>query len=189
MEKLDRSTENGDSEITSVLVEVQRGDKAAYTFIIAKFQKQIFLYCYYLLKNVEEAEDAAQDIFIKGLVRIDQYVHTGSFSAWLYKIAYHHCLDLIKKKKKSFNLLLEYRKKKEQEKEVGYTDIIHECLDRLNIEERQILLLRSLEEYTYDEIASIMDLKSSTVRKKFERLRKKLIKEMGKGEEFYEHSF
>lgn len=189
MGKLDHSAEAEDSAIMSVIGEVQRGNKEAYAVLITKFQRQIFLYCYYLLKDIEEAEDATQDIFIKGLVRIEQYVNTGSFSAWLYKIAYHHCIDLIKKMNKGRISLFEYRLKKEQEKQNEYTDIIHEYLDRLNLEERQILLLRSLEEYTYDEIASIMGLKSSTVRKKYERLRKKLNKVKKKGVDLVEHSF
>ncbi|MFD1909813.1 sigma factor-like helix-turn-helix DNA-binding protein [Paenibacillus rhizoplanae] len=49
---------------------------------------------------------------------------------------------------------------------------MYECLDKLNSEEKQILLLRILEEYSYDEIAFIMDSKSVNIRKKYERIRK-----------------
>lgn len=66
-----------------------------------------------------------------------------------------------------------------QDKTYQYSDYINELLDHLSLEEKQILLLRALEEYSYDEIADIMDLNPTTVRKKYERLRKKLIQKRG----------
>ncbi|OAB37909.1 RNA polymerase sigma factor [Paenibacillus glacialis] len=183
------SDENFDIEIKTVVDKVQAGDKQAYSYIIQRFQRRIFVYCYYLLKSQEEAEDAAQDIFIKGLEHINRYSHTVSLSAWLYKIAHNHCVDLIKKRNKNDQSLVEYKANREQEQDHGYTEIIHDLLEHLNVEERQILLLRSLEEYSYDEIAAIMDLKPTTVRKKYERLRKKLMKPMNKGGKVYEQPF
>lgn len=186
-----RVDENIDTDIKSVVDRVKSGDKQAYSLVIKQFQRQIFLYCYYLLKSQEEAEDAAQDIFIKGLEHINRFSHTVSLSAWLYKIAHNHCMDLMKKRNKNHQSLLEYTANREQEKERdnGYTEMIHDILEHLNVEERQILLLRSLEEYSYEEIATIMDMKPTTVRKKYERLRKKLMKSMNKGGVVYEHSF
>ncbi|OAB47023.1 RNA polymerase sigma factor [Paenibacillus antarcticus] len=189
MKESRRSDENFDIEIKNVVYKVQTGDKQAYAYIIQMFQRRIVVYCYYLLKSQEEAEDAAQDIFIKGLEHIHRYAHTASLSAWLYKIAHNHCVDLIKKRNKNHQSLVEYKENREQEQDHGYTEIIHDLLEHLNVEERQILLLRSLEEYSYDEIAAIMDLKPTTVRKKYERLRKKLIKPMNKGGEVYEQPF
>jgi RNA polymerase sigma-70 factor (ECF subfamily) len=93
-----------DMDLKSIITKVQLGDKQCYTVIIHRFQKQIYLYCYYLLRNEEEAKDATQDIFIKGLVSINRFVYTVSFSAWLYKIAKNHCTDLIKRNNKSRNL-------------------------------------------------------------------------------------
>lgn len=181
--------ENSAMEIMSAIDKVQAGDKQAYSLIIKKFQRQIFLYCYYLLKSQEEAEDAAQDIFIKGLEHIHRFSHTVSLSAWLYKIAHNHCLDLLKKRNRIHQTLLEYKTNREQEKDHGYTEIIHDVLENLTVGERQILLLRSLEEYSYEEIATIMDMKPTTVRKKYERLRKKLMKIMNKGGVVYEQPF
>lgn len=109
MNKLHSSDENFDTEIKSVVDKVQAGDKEAYSFIIERFQRQIFLYCYYLLKSQEEAEDAAQDIFIRGLEHINHFSQPVSLPAWLYKIAHNHCLDLLKKRNKNYQSLLEYK--------------------------------------------------------------------------------
>jgi len=189
MKESRRFDEDFDIEIMYVVDKVKTGDKQAYALIIQRFQRQIFVYCYYLLKSQEEAEDAAQDIFIKGLEHIDRYSHTVSLSAWLYKIAHNHCVDLIKKRNKNHQSLMAYKTNREQEKYHGYTDMIHDLLEHLHVEERQILLLRSLEGYSYEEIAAIMDLKPATLRKQYERLRKKLIKQMNKGGKVYEQPF
>lgn len=193
MTELNKPKENANLVVKLIVARVQAGDIQAYTEIIHHFQKQIYIYCYYLLSSKEEAEDAAQDIFIKGLENINTFSYTVSFSAWLYKIAHNHCIDLTKKKNKRFTFLQSFQKQQVhdlvQNHESKYDDIIHELLEKLNAKERRILLLRSLEEYSFDEIASIMELKPATVRKKYERLRKKLIHEKNLGGEYLEHSF
>ena len=187
------SKENTELVIKTIVEQVQAGDIQAYTEIIRRFQKQIYIYCYYLLGNKEEAEDASQDIFIKGLENIRKFTYTVSFSAWLYKIAHHHCIDLLKMKNKGYKFWTSFKQEHVSHlvhrQDYQYDDIIHELLDKLTMDERRILLLRSIEEYSFDEIASIMELKPTTVRKKYERLRKKLLKEKNVGGEIHEHSF
>lgn len=179
-----------DKELKMVLDKIQSGDTQSYSLIIDRFQKQIYLYCYYLLRNQQEAEDATQEIFIKGLENIARFTYNASLSAWLYRIAKNHCTDQIKKKNKELQFLKGYQVDQQDQEHIHkYTEYILECLDQLNLEERQILLLRSLEEYSYEEIAFIMDLKPMNIRKKYERLRKKLIQEKKKGGRIYEHSY
>ncbi|WP_156314022.1 RNA polymerase sigma factor [Lysinibacillus sp. ZYM-1] len=181
-----------DLDIKNIVEQVQTGDIHAYTEIIRCFQKPIYIYCYYLLGSKEEAEDASQDIFIKGLENISNFTFTASFSAWLYKIAHHHCIDLIKNKNKVYKFWTGFKKdhmNQTHSQESRYDNIIHELLEKLNGDEKRILLLRSIEEYSFDEIASIMGLKPTTVRKKYERLRKKLMKENILGGDIYGHSF
>ncbi|WP_235441585.1 RNA polymerase sigma factor [Paenibacillus sp. IHB B 3415] len=163
---------------------VQLGDIQAFTWIIRHFQRPIYLYCYFLLGNREEAEDAAQEIFIRALERVGQYSAKVSFSAWLYTIARNHCLDRIKQRNKGFRLLSIYRSHQQQaECAEGsrYTEVVHELLAKLSMEERQILLLRALEEHSFEEIGTIMDLNPGAVRKKYERLRKKLGRRQNSG--------
>lgn len=192
MTVLNKSKENSNLNIKSIVEQVKTGDIHAYTEIICCFQKPIYIYCYYLLGSKEDAEDASQDIFIKGLENINKFSYNTSFSGWLYKIAHHHCIDLIKKKNKGYKFWTGFKKDHTNQthiQESSYDNIIHELLEKLNMDEKRILLLRSIEEYSFDEIASIMGLKTTTVRKKYERLRKKLVKENKLGEDIYGHSF
>ncbi|MEK4848485.1 sigma-70 family RNA polymerase sigma factor [Paenibacillus sp. FSL H7-0756] len=170
--------------VEQTVKQIQQGDVQAYTVIIRHFQRPIYLYCYYLLGNREEAEDAPQDIFIRALERLQQYSEEVSFSAWLYTIARNHCLDRIKRRNKSFKLLSLYRQHQQEEEQAGdtrYTEIVHGLLEKLSLEERQILLLRALEEHSFEEIGIIMDMKAGTVRKKYERLRKELGRRQNSG--------
>ncbi|WP_458120727.1 RNA polymerase sigma factor [Paenibacillus sp. Z6-24] len=178
-----------DEDINQVVNKVQQGDKQAYASIIERFQKPIFLYCYYTLHNQQEAEDTAQETFLKAYKHISTFTPTYSFSAWLYKIAQNACIDALKKRKKDSKMLSAYRDKHIEETKLSDIDLVHDYLDKLTKEEKQIVLLRSLEEYSYEEIAFIMNLKPATIRKKHERLRKKLIKEKKRGVNTYEHSF
>ncbi|AOZ93972.1 RNA polymerase sigma factor [Paenibacillus crassostreae] len=181
--------QQNDLDMKLILDNIKQGDKQSYSVVIHRFQRKIYLYCYYLLKNQEEAEDATQDIFIKALDHINSFTYTNSLSSWLYKIAKNHCTDLIKKRNKEYESLKKYQVNKQQEQEHTYSEFIDECLDKLNLEERQILLLRSLEEYSYDEMAFIMGLKPATLRKKYERIHKKLIHEKKLGGKKHEESY
>jgi len=188
----DPSKERADIDIESIVEQVQSGDTRAYAEIICCFQKQIYIYCYYMLGTKEEAEDASQDIFIKGLENIHKFSYTVSLSAWLYKIAHHHCIDVIKAKNKGYKFWLNMKQEQVKQTQTPmpeYDEMIHRLLENLCVDEKRILLLRSIEEYSFEEIAAIMDLKAATVRKKYERLRKKIIKENKLGGGFYEHSF
>ncbi|MFD1908858.1 RNA polymerase sigma factor [Paenibacillus rhizoplanae] len=78
---------------------IQGGEGGLYSDVIRLYQQRIYLYCYRLLNNKEEAEDAVQDILIKAYQNIGQYKPQADFTSWLYKIAYHHCLNLLRRQK------------------------------------------------------------------------------------------
>ncbi|QHW31589.1 RNA polymerase sigma factor [Paenibacillus rhizovicinus] len=175
------SSDTDAEALAAVIARTQQGETDAYALLIERFQRKIYLYCYYLLGSQEEAEDAAQEIFIKGFRSIGQYRPTAPFSSWLYKIAHHHCIDALKKRKRSLIAFLHIKNEPPPAAEtVGrYADYIHELLEKLTPSERKVLLLRALEEYSFDEIGSVMGLTPAAVRKKYERLRKKLLGQKG----------
>ncbi|MEF3354907.1 RNA polymerase sigma factor [Paenibacillus sp. GYB006] len=171
---------------------IQQGETEPYRVIVEKYQRQIYVYCYYLLKQTEMTQDAVQDIFIKAYENIASYTRPGSFSAWLYKIAYNHCMNLNKKKFRDVELLQFFKNTYSTEmaykKDTQSSDRLEILMDHLSFDEKHILLLRAVEDYSYDEIGQVMNIKAATARKKFERIRKKLIKRNGEGGT-YEESF
>lgn len=168
-------TEPPSSEIESAIRQVKSGDSETYAVIIRAFEKKIYTYCFCILKSREEAEDAVQDIFIKAYQELDRYEKRVSFSAWLYKIAYHHCLDQIRKQNRWKRLVSRYQEQVSSSYVRRPNDAVQELLQHLNQEETNLLLLKAVEQYSFEEIGQIIGCKPTTLRKKYERLRKKLI--------------
>lgn len=177
------------NHIEQIVQEIQQGDIEQFRTVIQQFQRQIYVYCKCLLNDKDQAEDAVQEIFIKSYQDMNSYSPTVSFQAWLYKIAYNHCLNLNKKKardRKLFNIFKELYRPSLQHQIDSPSDLQY-LLNPLSMEEKHILLLRAVEQYSYDEIAEVMDLKPATIRKKYERLRKKLKNEHHAQEGGYIH--
>jgi RNA polymerase sigma-70 factor (ECF subfamily) len=165
------------SEEIEILVERTKiGDKEAFASIIRNFEKPMYIYCYHMLKSKEEAEDALQEIFIKVYEQIHKYRPNMTFSAWLYKIAYNYSLNQIRGKKRWLRFIDRYKydHSETSTEQIDSQATLKDFLNLLNTEERHILVLRAIHRYDFNEISEMMNIKPATVRKKYERLRKKL---------------
>jgi RNA polymerase sigma-70 factor (ECF subfamily) len=162
-------------EIEAVIDRVKSGDKQAYATIIRQFERQMYTYCYYILKNHEETEDAVQEIFIRAYENLHRYSRQATFSAWLYKMAFNHMMNIKKKQGRWLKLVHQVKEQQPQIEISPQESVIEEMLTYLTPEERHILLLKAVEQYSFDEIGDIMGIKPATIRKKYERLRRKLL--------------
>ena len=86
-------------ELELLISTIQQGNSRQYSLIVKAFQQPIYRYCYRLLANKQDAEDAVQDILVKAYQSLHQYKRAEHFSAWLYRIAYHYCLNLLRKRR------------------------------------------------------------------------------------------
>lgn len=147
--------------------------------LIVRFHKPVYRYCYHMLRHQQEAEDAVQDIFLKV---IQQSAHLGDIrspSAWIYRVAHNHCLNLAAKKR--LQRLLPLRLiglspgvAADSHRQTEETMAIEAMLSRLNPQERSIMILRIIEDKSHEDIGAIIGAKPAAVRKKFERAKKKL---------------
>ena len=92
-----------DPEQTMWLTLTKNGDNTAFCNIVEKYQQPVFNLCYHMLGNAGDAEDAAQEVFIRAYSRLDTYDDTSKFSTWLFSIASHYCIDRLRKRR--FNLI------------------------------------------------------------------------------------
>jgi len=172
--------------IEKIIEEVKRGSIEEYRHIVQKYQKPIFKYCFHMLGTVEEAEDAVQEVFIKAYRKLDSYRAGTSFFSWLYKIAYHHCIDYLRRKKYfSFvplcdNSINNYDTTVYSFEKNELNLVLQKAISMLSPEDRTVLLLRVLEEKSYEEIAGILGKRPPAVRKKYERARKKVKQNIDK---------
>lgn len=179
-----REYESNPGEIEMLVERTKLGDKEAFASIIKIFEKPMYIYCYHMLKNKEEVEDALQEIFIRVYEQIHKYRPNMTFSAWLYKIAYNYSLNQIRSRKRWFRFIDRYKydQPETSTQQIDSQTTLKDLLNLLTTEERHILVLRAIHRYHFNEISEMMNMKPATVRKKYERLRKKLqTKEVNEG--------
>lgn len=158
-----------DADLHQIITDVLKGDTEKFEEIVKMHQKPIFLYCYHLLGDHSEAEDSGQEIFLKAFRSLKKYNREIPFGAWLYKIAYHHCIDVIRRRKLARYLPFFYREEKENKHvdlqiEANYFDeFVHRAMSRLSAEERNLLILRCVQDKSYQEISLILNCSSATL--------------------------
>ncbi|MDO7906703.1 sigma-70 family RNA polymerase sigma factor [Paenibacillus sp. JX-17] len=174
-----------DEEIEACITRVQNGETDQYTFIVQRFQHPIFLYCWRLMGNRQDAEDAVQDILVKAFENIYRYRPDVRFASWLYKLAYHHCLNLLRRRnfQRKLKLVLfdqetiVHNPDYDIEKSL-FSEPLSLALQKLTIEERNLLVLRVFEEKPFGDIGIIMGKSTEAVKKKYSRTRAKLMKQL-----------
>ena len=160
------------------------GDSSAFAVLVDRYKDLVYTLAMRMIKNKEEAEEVAQDTFIKVYKSLSKFKGDSKFSTWIYKVAYNTCLDRIKKIKRQYNTVAidEYTehqvktidnaldKIEAQEKQQA----IKNCLELLPSEDSFLLTLYYFEELSLDEISKIIGLKPNNVKIKLFRSRKKL---------------
>ncbi|GIP32552.1 RNA polymerase sigma factor [Paenibacillus sp. J2TS4] len=163
------------ADIELIVRQMKEGQSEQFRLLVNHYQVRLDIYCYHMLGNRQEAEDAVQEVLIKCYQHIGKYNRSISFTAWLYKIAYNHCINVLKKRSSWFKVLRLYRLQQlHTQFETDYNDVVGEMLGRLSSEERNLILLRAIDERSFDEIGQIIGCKAATARKKYERIKKKL---------------
>lgn len=158
-------------EMEHLVVQVQNGYVEQYEGIVEDVQQPMYRYCSRLLGSGAEAEDAVQEILVKAYQNIGKYRPLVSFSSWLYKIAYHHCLAVIRQRQRQSRVMMLLRPQKYAESPEQRIDrfLFDEPLAvafaRLKAEERNLLVLRIFEELSFAEIAVILGKNQDAVKK------------------------
>lgn len=88
-----------DTMIKKRIKQVKKGDQNAFADIVDLYKDKIYQLCYRMLGNAHEAEDIAQEAFIRAYVNIESFDVNRKFSTWLYRIATNLTIDRIRKKK------------------------------------------------------------------------------------------
>jgi len=144
---------------------------------IRQYHAAIYKYCYHMLRHAQEAEDAAQEVFLRAWKAAGRSDDIQAIRPWLYKVAHNHCVNVIRRRRLLRFLpyrAVDGRLDAARAAETEWSEAIEVALDALSPTDRSILLLRVLEERPYEEIGSMIDMRSESVRKRFERARKKL---------------
>jgi RNA polymerase sigma-70 factor (ECF subfamily) len=138
-----------------------------------------------ILDNRTEAEDIAQDIFVKIFQSLQDFRGASRFSTWIYRITVNHCLNHLRRRTRQQQTLVmtepvEWRQEspasnpyKTLEQKERWA-LVQAKLQELSVEHRTIILLRDFEGLPYDEIADVLQLESGTVKSRLHRARMEL---------------
>ena len=164
---------------------VLSGDTHAFANLVDRHKAMVFSLALKILKNREEAEEVAQDAFVKAYQSLASFRGGAKFSTWLYRIVYNTSISRLRKvvpetidlDKVSFNNGFEdvsgdaYQALKEEDRK-KYLDMV---LDKLDPEENFLITLYYYEEKSLDEIAEISELSKNHVKVKIFRTRQKML--------------
>ncbi len=89
-----------------LIAAIKNGDTRAYAQLVDRYKDLVYTLALRMLKHREEAEEVAQDTFIKVFKSLDKFKGDSKFSTWIYRVAYNTCLDTIKKNKKHLSNVL-----------------------------------------------------------------------------------
>ena len=159
------------------------GDVSAFEELVASNEKRIYNICYRMMKNDQDAQDMAQEALIKAWKNLRNFNLKAAFSTWLYRIAVNTCLDELRKRKNTSQSIEELNEKGitiEDEQSGNFSESsdlrqgLSEAMDKLDPNEKIIIVLKDVQGYSYEEIGEILSCPVGTVRSRLSRSRKKL---------------
>jgi RNA polymerase sigma-70 factor (ECF subfamily) len=161
-------TDTPDRLYEKVLVlRCQVGDQAAFAELVERYQPGLR---YFLRKMLREhgAEDSLQDVWLDVFRSLSRLAYLGAFLAWLYRIARDRAFRELRKRRPRHLPMTEIEPTDERAVQALFTaedvERIHAALDELTLEHREVLVLRYLEDMTYEEIAKVVGTAVGTVR-------------------------
>jgi RNA polymerase sigma-70 factor (ECF subfamily) len=177
-----------------LVVLAQKGSEKAYRELLGRYQRPVFSLIYRMVRDREQAEDLAQETFVRVFNNIDRYDPAYKFSSWIFKIATNLTIDSIRRKEVP-TVSLDGSRFATSAEDIAATAItvesgdenpeellearelgaeIEVAIGKLRPEYRQAIVLRHIEDLPYEEIAQIMALPLGTVKTYIHRGRKEL---------------
>jgi len=171
-----------------LLKKARNGDIEAFEQLIEDYQKRVFNIALRMIGNYDDANELAQEVFIRIFKSIKDFKEESSLSTWIYRITTNVCLDEIRKRKNKNVVSLDEEVKLEEgdlQRQVEDTrptpDVIAEknevrklvkdAIMSLPEEQRTVIILRDIQGFSYEEIAKIMKCPEGTVKSRINRSR------------------
>ncbi|MGC5325170.1 RNA polymerase sigma factor SigW [Brevibacillus sp. SYSU BS000544] len=168
----------------------KRGERDAFAELIEIYKDKIFQLAYRMVGNRQEAEDIAQETFLRVYANLHMYDSSYKFSTWIYRIATNLCIDRGRKKKPDFSLdeeadgstgldwhsRLSSKEKSPEEKIVTkeVQETVQDALSELAPKYRSIMILRYIEDLSLQEISDVLKLPVTTIKTRIHRGREAL---------------
>jgi len=174
---------------------IKKGDRDAFPELVELYKDKIYHVAYRMLGNAQEAEDIAQETFIRVYANLENYDPSYKFSTWIYRIATNLCIDHLRKRKQSVYSLdkpvegaegLDWHDRladpdlgpEDRVLEGEFHGQVQEAIDSLSPKYRSIMILRYLEDLSLSEISDALKLPVTTIKTRIHRGREALKKKL-----------
>ena len=171
---------------------VQAQDELAFREVVDRYQNKVYSIIYGILRNHNDAEDIAQQVFAKVYFSIKNFDFRSSLLTWVYKITVNECYDYLRKKKvrklvyesdfteddamKMENSSSAVSLAPGADEDLVRRELVGKLLDKLSAEDRQLMLLKEVEGHSVEELAGMTGMNENTIKVKLFRARQKLLK-------------
>lgn len=169
----------------------QHGELSAYDELVQRYQERIYATIYHMTSNHEDANDLAQETFIKGYQALKSFKGGSSFYTWIYRIAVNKTINFLKQRKNraqmslndvDFNAehdpdLVALISDKTPRRDAGLAELqekLNEAMQKLSEDHRLVVTLHDVQGLSHEEIAKIMDCNIGTVRSRLFYARQQL---------------
>lgn len=166
-------------DLEKIIAGCKKGSSDAYSDLVDNYSRKIYAYFYRLTGNSDVSNDLLGDLFLKVVKNIKKF-KDGSFDGWIYKIASNVFHDFLREKQKQQKISSNYAEDSEffyhdlQHEKVDMSQYLQAQLDRIDPDEREVILLRFYSDLSFKEIAEIRNEPIGTTLSKLHRSLKKL---------------
>jgi len=180
------------SQEAALIRRVQAGDEMAFREIVERYQSKIFSIIYGILRNHNDAEDIAQQVFTKVYFSVGNFDFRSSLLTWVYKITVNECYDYLRKKRvRKLVYESDFSQEDTQRMEasepavdkgpavddrLANRELALKLLSKVSAEDRSLILLKEVEGHSVEELAGMTGLNENTIKVKLFRTRQKLLK-------------
>lgn len=167
-----------------------QGDESSFETLILSCKGKAYNIAYRYLRNEEDSLDALQESFIKIYKNLSKFNCESQFDTWVYRIVVNTCNDMLRKNKDKLNMQMTLRNQDDESYEIDIEDkapgpaelleskesstYILDCLEKIGEAHKEVLILRDIKSFSYEEIAEILDCSIGTVKSRISRARKNL---------------
>lgn len=200
MEVVSHLTEKAQRDYRLVLRARENGDRKAYAELLNNYRDSLYFLLLKMTNNPTDAEDLTIEAFGKAFRKLDQYSPEYAFSTWLFKIAANNCIDFLRKSKRI--IFADHPDDEKDERDDYHTSMVatspdpeekiiekqkirlmREVVEKLKPHYRNLIELRYFKEWSYEEIATELDLPLGTVKAQLFRSREFLYQILKHAEE------
>lgn len=175
------------------------GDAAAFEALVLRYQTQVYSLAYRMVGNEADAQDLAQEAFVRAWRALDSFQFSSQFSTWLYRLTSNICIDFLRSQKKRKHISLTVLQDDEQQQwdmpdnrplpeeqmmASEEKEALSKAIAALDPEYRQVLTLRIVNDCSYQQISEIMGIREGTVKSRLSRAREQLRKKLAKSGNF-----